>query len=270
MGSVVQRALLLSVLVVGCHPAPVSYPAVAAECSPARIGKVELHDVAVADVAPLVVLEGAFDDPERTDRITAVATEMLRVRGYPHAKIRVMRAAGCGVELHVWVDRGLQYRIADLEFETDDAFPDAERLAAVEDALGTVNAVGGAYVEDRLRRALAELERRYHDAGWIDASIDPPEATYDDARGAVTVVVPIHAGPRYRIGSVIAHGGGPETRAAVVDALGVKGGQWYDAARVRYGIDRARRRLERRIELRVRVGDDHETIDVEAVVGRIK
>lgn len=254
-------------LLVGCRAAPAPYPPLPAECNQARIGRVVLDGAAVADVAPLAVLEGTFDDRERTARITEVATEMLHVRGYPHARIAVTRHAGCGVELHVAVDRGPRFKIAALAFDTDDRFPEAERMAAVEDALGTVNAPGGAYVADRMQRALAALARRYHDAGWIDAVIDPPQASYDDERGTVAVIVPIHAGPRYRIGSVVAHGGGPATRAAVVDALGLRGGQWYDAAAVRLGIDRARRRLERRIELRIQVAPDRRTIDVEAVLG---
>src|SRR5262249_9559159 len=154
-------------------------------------------------VAPPVVLEGTLDDEARTERIAAVATELLHVRGYPHAEIAVTRASGCGVELHVAVDRGNHFHITALDFATADAFPAEERFAAVEDSLGTVNAIGGAYVEDRMKRALDGLAQRYRDAGWLDATIDPPRATYDASRGAVAIVVRVHAGPRYRIGSIV-------------------------------------------------------------------
>jgi outer membrane protein assembly factor BamA len=267
LGETVTRSLVAACVLLGCRAAPAPYLAVPAECNVARIGRVVLDGASVADVAPLAVLEGTFDDPARTARITAVATEMLHVRGYPRAKITVTRQTGCGIELHVAVERGPRFQIETLAFEAHDAFPADERAVAVEDALGTVNAVGGAYVADRMQRGLAELARRYHDAGWIDAIIGEARATYDDTRGTVTVVVPIHAGARYRIGSVVAHGGAPEVRAAVVDALGLRGGEWYDATAVKHGIDRARRTLDRRIELRVQVSSDRRAIDIDAVLG---
>ena len=70
-----------------------------------------------------------------------------------------------------------------------------------------------------MERALAALARRYHESGWIDAAIGKPHASYDESDGSVAVVVPIKAGPRYRIGEVHAHGGGAETRAEVVAAM---------------------------------------------------
>jgi outer membrane protein assembly factor BamA len=259
----VQRLVLAAIVIIGCRPSEVAYPALAADCSPTRIGKVTVQGASLSDIAPLAVLEGAFDDSDRTDRIAEVATELFHVRGYPRARIDITRHVACGVA----VDRGPRFKITQLGFQTDDAFPEAERVAALEDALGTVNAVGGAYVEDRMERALAALTRRYHESGWIDASIGKPHATYDESDGSVAVVVPIQAGPRYRIGEVHAHGTDRETRAEVVAAMGLRGGDWFDAARVRSGIDRARKRLDRRIELRIEVAADRRTIDVEARVG---
>ena len=262
-----QRLIWAAVLVIGCRPSEVAYPALAQDCSPTRIGKVTVQGATLADIAPLAVLEGAFDDSDRTDRIAEVATELFHVRGYPRARIDISRRVACGVELQVAVDRGPRFKITQLGFQTDDTFPEAERVAAVEDSLGTVNAIGGAYVQDRMERALAALARRYHESGWIDAQVGKPRASYDESDGSVAVVVPIEAGPRYRIGEIHAHGAGRATRAEVIAAMGLRGGDWFDAARVRSGIDRARKRLDRRIELRIEVAADRRTIDVEARVG---
>jgi outer membrane protein assembly factor BamA len=258
---------LAAIVIIGCRPSEVAYPALAPDCSTTRISKVTVTGATLTDIAPLAVLEGAFDDSERTDRIADVATELFHVRGYPRAHLDITRHVECGVELQVAVDRGPRFKITQLGFQTDDSFPEAERVAAIEDALGTVNAVGGAYVQDRMERALAALTRRYHESGWIDASIGKPHATYDESDGSVAVVVPITAGPRYRIGEVHAHGAGPDARAQVVAAMGLRGGDWFDAARVHAGIVRARKRLDRKIELRIEVAADRRTIDVEARVG---
>jgi outer membrane protein assembly factor BamA len=198
----VVRALVmvLSGLVLGlglaCHRGPIARPALTVACAPDRIGKVSIHGGTARDVPQLAVLEGTLDAPARTRRIAAVAVDQLRARGYAHARVSVERREGCGVELVVAVQRGRRYRITEIAFATDDEFPPAARLAAVEDALGTVNAVGGAYVEARLTRALTALRHRYHAAGWLDATIDTPRPIFDERRGEVTLTIPIRAGLR--------------------------------------------------------------------------
>ena len=258
----------LSLAISGCAlPEPVEpYPPLAADCSPSRIGRVSVEGATLDDVAPIGVLEGTLDDPDRADRIAETATELYQARGYPYAHLAVTRVAGCGTELHVKVVSGPHYTISDLAFDTDDAFPERERLLALEDALGTVNAIGGAYLPDRMARAVESLEHRYHEAGWIDAVIDPPRARFDQERGEVAIVVPIHAGPRYKIGRVVASGGAPEERRAVVRALGLRGGEWYSAPRLRVALGRARRKTDHTVEVRFEIAQDRQIVDLEARV----
>ena len=66
----VQRLVLAAIVVIGCRPSEVAYPALAADCSPTRIGKVTVQGATLSDIAPLAVLEGAFDDSSavRPDR----------------------------------------------------------------------------------------------------------------------------------------------------------------------------------------------------------
>lgn len=246
---------------------------VATACEDGRIGKVMIEGGSAADVPQLAVLEGTLDDPERTERIAKVSTDLLRARGYAHANVAVTRTIAsdqrpvCGVELDVAVDKGPHFRIAHIGFITDDEFSEEVRVAAIEDALGTVNSIGGAYVEDRLHRALEALRLRYIDAGWLDVDIEKPLEVYDEPRGEVVIAIPIRAGRRFKIGNVVARGGRRSTRAAVIEALGLRGGDWYDGAAVRRAISRARRALDEHIDLRVQVGTDHNSIDLEAIVG---
>lgn len=243
--------------------APLGFP-----CSSYRIGEIVVTGAPRAAVPQLTVLEGTVDDPDRTARVATVATESLRARGYAEAAIAVSRRAGCHVDLAVAVTLGRRYRIAGIAFVTDDAFPAAERLAALEDALGTVNTVGGVYIEYRMVRALAALEDRYHDAGWLEARMGAPRAAYD-AAGTVTVRIPVTAGRRFRIGSVRAVGAGAGTREAVLHSLGLHAGDYYDGPRIRAAIERARRRLARRVELRTNLAAGRPEIDVEAIVETI-
>lgn len=255
--------------VISCgHPAaPPAHPAVAARCSIMRVGKVAVTGAAATQVPALAVLEGTIDDRARTERIVAVATEQLQAAGYARAAIAVTRTQGCFTDLEVAVTLGPRFAISEIEFATTDEFPARERLAALEDALGTVNTVGGVFVEYRLRRALARLQERYRDAGWLEAEIAPPIARFDDS--TISLVIPIAPGPRFRISAIRARGAGAEARAAVLGEIRLEPGAWYDGPAIRTGIERARRKLDRWVDLRtVRkiVSIDRGVIEVEAVL----
>ncbi|NVB78008.1 MAG: hypothetical protein HOV81_06390 [Kofleriaceae bacterium] len=259
--------LAASLYFVACHPPATPVVPAPTPCADGRIGKVSIEGGSAIDVPQLAVLEGTLDDPARTDRIAKVSTDLLRARGYAHANIVVTRQAGCGVELAVAVDKGPHFRIAHIGFITDDDFSEEVRVASIEDALGTVNSIGGAYVEDRLHRALEALRLRYIDAGWLDVEIEKPLEVYDEPRGEIVIAIPIRAGQRFKIGNVVARGGRRSTRAAVIESLGLRGGDWYDGAAVRRAVSRARRELAEHIDLRVQVATDHKSIDLEAIVG---
>jgi outer membrane protein assembly factor BamA len=261
----VQRSILVCLCVAACRHPQATYPPIAAACSDDRVGSVIVDGGSRDDVPQLAVLAGTLDNPERTERIAAVSTELLRGRGYPRAAVRVSRRRGCGVELVVTVAKGPKFVIGSIAFATNDGFAADARLAAIEDALGTVNSVGGAYVPERLTRALEQLTRRYHELGWLEAEIDPPQATFDETTGKVAVSIAVRAGPRFKIGNVSARGGRRMTRAAVIEALGLRGGQYYNAARLREGIVRARREIDDRLQMKMQIAADR--IDLEAIVG---
>jgi outer membrane protein assembly factor BamA len=238
---------------------------VAAPCSPGRIGEVTVTGAKAADVPALAVLQGTLDDPARTERIAAAALEALRWRGYARASIDVSRQVGCFVDLRVAVELGPRFTIARIDFLTGDELPAGERLAAIEDTLGTVNTVGGVYIDYRLRRALEGLEQRYRDAGWLDAKLGAPRPSYEAS--AVRIAIPVDAGPRYRIGAIRARGANAVARRTLIEELGLDPGAYYDGPALRRGIERARRKLDRRVELRTSLtaGDE---VEIEAEIGR--
>ena len=250
------RPVLVALLLAGCHGGIAPRAPVAAGCADGRIGAVHLIGATAAEVAPLAVLEGTLDDAERTARTVEVASDLLHVHGYPHATIRVTRAAGCGVELTGTVDKGPRYAIAAIDIAADAPLPPGEPRVALEGALGTVNAVGGAYVADRMDKALAALVDRYRDAGWLDAAADAPRAQWDRAAHTVRVGVSLHPGARYRIGTVSA-------KPSVIAALGLKGGEWFDADILKTALARARRQLARRLAVRLSVAAARAAIDLE-------
>ena len=252
-----------------CHPQPPAYPALPPTCDAERIGQVVVEGAPPAEVAALTVLEGTRDDPERTERIARQTVEGMRSDGYARAALSITPKRGCRVDLRVEVTLGPRFKINDIVFVTNDEFPAAVRTATIEDALGGVNSIGGVYSSTKLRRSLADLGQRYYDAGWLEVRVDDPIAHYDDANEVITLEIGIHAGKRFRIGQIHASGGEPAQRAAIMAALGLHNGDWYDGELIRTGLERVRRKLGSRgqeIELRTNVSLKRREIDLEAVV----
>ena len=239
--------------------------AIAATCSTDRVGTVTVTGATRAAVPALVVLEGTLDDAARSARIAQSATESLHWRGYAQAKVEITRAAGCFTDLHVAVTLGPKYKIASIAFDTSDDFPRAQRLAALEDTLGTVNTIGGILIEYRLQRALDVLARRYRDAGWLDVEVGVPQTQYATT-GEVRVTIPIAAGARYRVGAVRALGGSASVRQKLLAEFGIEPGAWYDATAIRRALERARQSIARRVKLRASALEDRHEIELEAIV----
>ena len=256
-------AVIVGALAGACTSATAAHAPIAAPCTPNRVGTVTVTGAPRSLVPGLAVLEGTLDARARTARPAAAATEQLRWRGYPHATIAITRRTGCFTDLHVAVKLGDAYRISRIEFVTDDTFPAADRLAALEDGLGTVNTVGGVHIPYRLQRALAALQRRYRDAGWLDAWIDKPSVTY--ARGEIRIKILVDAGPRYRVGAIRATAASARARAVLLAELGAAAGGWYDESTILTRLDRARRKLERHVELRTSVARAG-LVELEAIV----
>ncbi len=258
--------LPLVVVATSCGAVLEPHAPVAAPCTQDRIGTVTVVGTERATVAALAVLEGTLDDVARMDRVARTAAESLRWRGYARAEIAISRERACFTDLTVAVALGPRFEIAAIEFETGDDFPAAERLAVLEDELGRVNTIGGVHIDYRLKRALGDLERRYHDAGWLDAQIGRPRTRYDAEAGEVSIRIPIEPGNRYRIGAIRALGGNSAARRKVLEELGIEEGAWYDGPIIRRGIARARKRVARGVELRQRIEGDADIIQLEAVV----
>jgi outer membrane protein assembly factor BamA len=263
--SVMAYVVWLGVISCGGPAAPTAHAPIPVACTPMRIGTVTVTGATPKDVPALAVLAGTIDDRARTERVVGSAIETLRSRGYARAAIAVTRQPACFTDLAVAVTLGPRYRIRAIDFVTGDEFPARERLAALEDELGTVNTIGGSYIEYRLVRALAGLEQRYHDAGWLDAKIAAPTAAYDDT-GGISITVAVTPGPRYRVGAIRARGAGAAARKAVLEEIQIEPGAWYDGPAIRHGLARARRRLDRWVELRTLASTDRGEIELEAVL----
>lgn len=259
-----RLACVLGLMVGGCrHPSAL----LPTQCDPMRIGRVTIHGAGLAEVPGLAVLEGTIDDRVRTERIARLVANQLADRGYARALVAIRRIpSDCFGELAVDVTLGPKFSIASLDVIDNSDFPYSERTAAFTDSLGTVNSPGGTYIAYRLTRALDNLAQRYRDAGWLDVVVGKPRVHYDDDAAAIAIEIPVTAGRRYRIAAIRARGAAADVRAVALAAIELQPGAWYDGPKIRIGIERARRRLARPIELHTSQASDRGEIELEAVI----
>ncbi|HEU0034389.1 MAG TPA: hypothetical protein VFQ53_27390 [Kofleriaceae bacterium] len=263
-----MRRLLLLALV-ACHtPATPRAPGLA--CAPGRIGKVTVTGAPRSAIAPLAVLEGTLDEPERTTRIVALTEALLHREGYPRAKLAVARHTGCGVELAVTAALGPRFRIARIVFATADDLDPAVRRDAFAISLDSgrrIQTVGGDYDAGWLETSVRQLATAYKDRGWTNVEIGEVAVHEDDATGTVELTVPITPHDRFKIGELRAAPDDPVALAALA-TIGLRSGDWFDARAVELATDRMRRHVGHRVYLRTTPRDDHHVIDVELAVSR--
>ncbi|HVK87194.1 MAG TPA: hypothetical protein VM513_23905 [Kofleriaceae bacterium] len=178
--------------------------------APPRIEQV-VGGGAHAELAMLRALEGALYDPERVQRIAALAERRLQANGYLRARVGARADVACGrATVTLDVHTGPRFRISALVVEGS-ALP--VTATTFEGDLGRVNVIGGMLELSGFVYELSRWIDRHHGKGWLEAKASDPDVRYDEARGSVSVHTTIAPGPRYRFGALPIDGGDARGRA---------------------------------------------------------
>lgn len=177
-------------------------------------------------LAMLRPLEGSLYEPERLVRLAELAERRLKAKGYWRATVRATAEVTCGLATVTFaVVPGRTYKLAALVVEGSE-LPIGRSF---ERALGSANVVGGLLRYEDLVEEANRLLADHRAHGWVEASRTDPILTYDDAHGLVSVRLVYTAGPRYRLGTLVAVGGSAQARARFEEHVGPLRGAIYDA-----------------------------------------
>lgn len=189
----------------------------------------------------LRALVGTIDDPERTARIATRLEGTLRAAGYAKARVAAeRRPVADGAWLCASVTPGPRYVLATI------ATPGAVHLsrgriaAIVGEPHTRLNRVGGTYRADLMSEAIVRLQNAYADLGFVAAQLGPVTTDIDDARGRITLRIPVEEGARYTLGAVKFLGVAPARQAAYRALLGAREGDVYRAGPINEGVQRIR------------------------------
>jgi outer membrane protein insertion porin family len=167
-------------------------------------GVEQLPERTIRDVALLV--EGRPDDPSVVERARYRIDSLYHARGYALARVTTQRrysADSTQVTLVFQIDEGRRVAIAQVEFEGNGRFSDAELAGVVKSRPeGFLFFRSGEFDDAELQGDLNErLPQFYGERGYVDFQVLDDTLIVDERSGKARLVVRLSEGDAYRVGS---------------------------------------------------------------------
>lgn len=153
------------------------------------------------------LLSGAPFSEATLDRDMVTISEAYARAGRPNARVNklVVPREGNVVDVAFTVIEGDKTKLSSIEFKGAEAFS-ANRLKGIISTkeTGPLSFVKNddVYDVDRGEADAKEIERFYHDNGYIDAIVSGPEVVLDDKENAIYLAFDISEGRQYSVGNV--------------------------------------------------------------------
>ncbi|MCB1053897.1 MAG: outer membrane protein assembly factor BamA [Acidobacteria bacterium] len=163
-------------------------------------------------------------------------------KGYYQVQVETQEERRDGV-LHavVGVEKGPELVLRSLDFTGNESFAD-DRLAELIATRPRSRLVPGSghLVDEVLEADLDNLRSFYALQGYWQAEVGPPQVTTDLEARSLGLVIPIHEGPRRRVGSLVIDGGGGLPEDALSEGLPLEEGGPFHPRRVEDAVEQLR------------------------------
>jgi outer membrane protein assembly factor BamA len=141
--------------------------------------------------------------------------------GDPVAQLRDRTLGSVAVTLPV--QQGMQYKLAGIQWSGNKAFPQDELVKALK------SQPGEPLDQVKMEEEVGGISRVYGTRGYMDARMDP-QYHCDDASQTVAVVVQVHEGEQYHVGTVEFHGLSENATASLRQQWKLHPGDPYDSS----------------------------------------
>jgi outer membrane protein insertion porin family len=195
----------------------------------------------------------SFLDDSTLARVSRVVRDMLADKGYPNATVRpVVKELPGGpklVSVTFQVGEGARMAIRDVTFIGNRAFDDAQLMTALKgnrpEHLLSFATNRGRYDPNQLVEDAERVQDYYRDRGYVDVRVDtaevrPLDTSADGATQWVQLRIPVHEGPRYRVGTLTFEGNTVVQTVALRPLFAIETGDWYSQQRIREAFEKAR------------------------------
>lgn len=186
----------------------------------------------------MAIKAGDFVDPVL---LTARRQDMVEtLRSFGHFSAQVVwsaeKAPDGRVDVIFTVEEGPAVVLSKIDIRGNKAVKRDKLLEILAKNGGTT--VGARYWRDALGNALLHLSSLYYDLGYINVQIDDPKETLSADKSAMTIVLAIREGDRYRLGKLDAKGALVAPASEYVKLLGVKKGEVFNRSKLAAGLER--------------------------------
>lgn len=182
-------------------------------------------------------------DQETIPRIVQSLEDFYRREGYAFVSIQPAVEEDLG-QVRLSIEEGPLVRVGDVDFVGNTVFPESTMFGIGTDLSGEIQSgdgflffPGSKYSEEVVRQDLTELEKLYHEYGYLEAKASLEAREFYRGNSRVRLVFHIYEGPLYTVRSVRvrpAEGGAPllVPEQRLLEEIGLRPGMAYDRARV--------------------------------------
>ena len=164
--------------------------------------------------------------------------------GYHFAKVTGTLsgdASGRAVKFHI--EEGPRVAVESITFEGAATLTDrqlAEQMQTRPAGLVPIGIFRGLFNQEQLDQDVRFVQQFYRTQGFASAQVGPARVTFNDDRTRAQIVIPVVEGPRHMVASVTVTGNQILDTPTIMNTIGFKAGDPWDAARA----EDARRRVE--------------------------
>jgi outer membrane protein insertion porin family len=190
--------------------------------------------------------KGELYDPARVARTRFDLERNLEGEGHLQAKVTEHHRAGdepsAPVDVCFVVEPGPAFLIDAIAFKGNDAISTFELRPLLKSHEHRANERGKPYREDLLENDLLYVTALYYDRGFLEVKVGPPTTTtsVDEGHGRITVDIPIHEGPRYRVRALTFSGDRPDLSGEYRRLIGVRSGDLFARNKMVEGMEKIR------------------------------
>ena len=164
--------------------------------------------------------------------------------GYHFAKVTgTLSGDASGRAVKFQIEEGPRVVVESITFEGVATLTDrqlAEQIQTRSAGLVPIGIFRGLFNQDRLDQDVRLVQQYYRTQGFASSEIGPARVTFSDDRTRAQIVIPVVEGPRHMTASVTVTGNRILDTQTIMNTIGFKAGDPWDAARA----EDARRRVE--------------------------
>ena len=195
----------------------------------------------------------SFLDPATVSKVEAIIRGLMAEKGYLDAEVshelREMAGGPKLVHLAFLINEGPRIKIREIEFDGNKAVGDGKLRRQMKEnkqpGFLSMFKGGGTYHEAKFAEDAERVVEYYRNKGYITARVGQPEVqTLEDSKDGKTryikLLIPVHEGARYRVGTFSFDGVKVIKTEALRPMFKLKTGDYYSEKRIRKGLEQAR------------------------------